>query len=239
MKDADLPSVAVAARNLMELADYADLSTIMSNMNHRRSGYPFASTVDFATDADGHPIFCLTPLAMHTRNLAYNSRASLTVKMNGWGGLANARVTIFGDVHRLPPEYQAAANEVFKAKYEARKEDIDLEDRWGDYTFYRMNNVIDVYFVGGFGTLNWVDLKEYRDATPDKIVTPASGSSVLDTLSVRPRSRSNRRREARRHDATDRIGLDSPRLVFECASTTTRRLTTPPRVSLSRSRRRN
>lgn len=53
MKDRDLPSVAVAARNLMELADYADLSTIMSNMNHRRSGYPFASTVDFATDADG------------------------------------------------------------------------------------------------------------------------------------------------------------------------------------------
>ena len=65
MKDADLPSVAVAARNLMELADYADLSTIMSNMNHRRTGYPFASTVDFATDADGYPIFCLTPLAMH------------------------------------------------------------------------------------------------------------------------------------------------------------------------------
>ena len=85
--------------------------------------------------------------------------------------MANARVTIFGDVQRLP-EYQAAANEVFKAKYEARKEDIDLEDRWGDYTFYRMNNAIDAYFVGGFGTLNWVDLKEYRDATPDKIVTP-------------------------------------------------------------------
>ena len=33
---------------------------------------------------------------------------------------------------------------------------MDLEDRWGDYTFYRMNKVIDVYFVGGFGTLNWV-----------------------------------------------------------------------------------
>ena len=183
MKDADLPSVAVAARNLMELADYADLSTIMSNMNHRRSGYPFASTVDFATDADGYPVFCLTPLAMHTRNLAYNSRASLTVKMNGWGGLANARVTIFGDVHRLPAEYQASANEIFKAKYAARKEASDLEDRWGDYTFYRMNNVIDVYFVGGFGTLNWVDLAEYRDAAPDKIVTPSAGHSVLDTLS--------------------------------------------------------
>ena len=62
----------------MELADYADLSTIMSNMNHRRTGYPFASTVDFATDADGPHDLLPAPLAF-TRNLAYDSRASLTV----------------------------------------------------------------------------------------------------------------------------------------------------------------
>jgi hypothetical protein len=34
-------------------------------------------------------------------------------------------VTVFGDVHRLPQEYQAAANEIFKAKYEARKAGAD------------------------------------------------------------------------------------------------------------------
>jgi hypothetical protein len=44
---------SVLCRYFTELADYADLSTIMSDMNHRRAGYPFASTVDFATDADG------------------------------------------------------------------------------------------------------------------------------------------------------------------------------------------
>jgi hypothetical protein len=37
--------------------------------------------------------------------------------------------------------------------------------------------------VGGFGTLNWVDMNDYRNATPDKIVTPGVGHSVLDTLS--------------------------------------------------------
>jgi hypothetical protein len=45
-----------------------------------------------------------------------------------------------------------------------------------------MNNVIDVYFVGGFGTLNWVNLKEYKEATPDKIVTPSDDGSVLFVL---------------------------------------------------------
>jgi hypothetical protein len=33
--------------------------------------------------------------------------------MPGWTGLANARVTIFGDVHKLPgPELQEQAQEV-------------------------------------------------------------------------------------------------------------------------------
>ena len=183
-KDRNLPSMATAARNLMELADYGDLSTTMSDMHHRRAGYPFGSTVDFATDATGHPIFCLAPLAIHTRNIAADSRCSLTVKMSGWGGLANARVTIFGDVQKLPSaEYQTAANEIFKAKYHARKEAIDMEDRWGDYTFYRMNRIVDVYFVGGFGTLNWIKLDEYMNTSPDTIVTSQNGRSVTETLS--------------------------------------------------------
>lgn len=182
-KDSKLPSMATAARNLMEIADYGDLSTTMSDMHHRRAGYPFGSTVDFATDATGHPIFCLAPLAIHTRNIAADGRCSLTVKMSGWGGLANARVTIFGDVERLPQgEYQQAANEIFKAKYHARKEAIDMEDRWGDYTFYRMNRLVDVYFVGGFGSLNWIKLDEYRNTSPDKIVTAQRGRSVTETL---------------------------------------------------------
>jgi hypothetical protein len=80
-------------------------------------------------------------------------------------------------------EYQSAANEIFKAKYHGRKESKDMEDRWGDYTFYRMNRIIDVYFVGGFGTLNWIKLDEYRDTSPDKIVTSQNGRPVTETLS--------------------------------------------------------
>lgn len=75
-------------------------------MHHRRAGYPFGTLVDFATDGAGMPIFCLSPLAIHARNLIEDSRCSLVVQMPGWTGLANARVTIFGDTYRLPPEMQ-------------------------------------------------------------------------------------------------------------------------------------
>lgn len=33
-----------------------------------------------------------------------------------------------------------------------------------------MDRILDIYFVGGFGTVQWVDTKEYAKAQPDKIV---------------------------------------------------------------------
>ena len=71
-----------------------------------------AAVVDFAVDGAGQPIFCLSPLAIHTRNISEDARCSMVVQLPGWTSLANARVTIFGDVYQLPPEMQATAREV-------------------------------------------------------------------------------------------------------------------------------
>lgn len=62
--------------------------------------------MDFASDGAGYPVFCLSPLAIHSRNLIEEPRCSLVVQMPGWTGLANARVTIFGDVYQLPADLQ-------------------------------------------------------------------------------------------------------------------------------------
>ena len=102
----------------VELAQYAHLCTIMSNMHHRRSGYPFGTIVDFASDGAGCPLFCLSPLAIHTRNIMEDPRCSLVVQMPGWTGMANARVTIFGDVYQLPPDMHEAAREVHLYKHD-------------------------------------------------------------------------------------------------------------------------
>ena len=62
----------------------------MSNMHHRRAGYPFGTLVDFAADEAGYPIFCLSPLAIHTRNIMEDPRCSLVVQMPGWTGALGA-----------------------------------------------------------------------------------------------------------------------------------------------------
>ncbi|KAK9909774.1 hypothetical protein WJX75_007283 [Coccomyxa subellipsoidea] len=167
----DLPPPPLAVRNLVQQAQFAHLCTVMSGMHHRRAGYPFGTLVDFAADEAGYPIFCLSPLAIHTRNIMEDPRCSLVVQMPGWTGLANARVTIFGDVYQLPQHLQEPARDIFLHKQATEK-----KNRWvsGNFMFFRMHHISDIYFVGGFGTVQWVDVGEYVSAKPDEIVTSDS-----------------------------------------------------------------
>ncbi|KAK3035549.1 hypothetical protein RJ639_034754 [Escallonia herrerae] len=159
-----LPRPALAVRNLMEQARFAHLCTVMSRMHHRREGYPFGSLVDFAADPMGHPIFSFSPLAIHTRNLLADPRCTLVVQIPGWSSLSNARVTIFGDVFPLTEDQQEWAHKQYIAKHHQGP-----SQQWGNFYYFRMQNISDIYFIGGFGTVAWVDIKEYETIRPDKI----------------------------------------------------------------------
>lgn len=143
----------------------------MSTMNHRRAGYPFGTIVDFAADGAGCPIFALSPLAIQTRNIMEDPRCSLVMQMPGWGGLANARVTMFGDVYKLPKELQSTAGDIFQSKMStAATVEEDTRFVSGNAEYFRMDRILDIYFVGGFGTVQWVDPQEFMSSQPDKVV---------------------------------------------------------------------
>ncbi|KAG5008736.1 hypothetical protein JHK82_017306 [Glycine max] len=173
-----LPRPALAVRNLMEQARFAHLCTVMSRMHHRREGYPFGSLVDFAPDSTGHPIFSFSPLAIHTRNLLADPRCTLVVQIPGWSGLSNARVTIFGDVYPLPEDQQEWAHKQYIAKHQQGP-----SQQWGNFYYFRMQNIRDIYFIGGFGTVAWVDVKEYETLQPDKIAVDG-GEQYLKELNA-------------------------------------------------------
>lgn len=175
----DLPPPALAVRNLMEQARFAHLCTVMSRKNHRRAGYPFGSLVDFAADTLGHPIFSLSPLALHTRNILEDSRCTLVVQIPGWSGLSNARVTIFGDVFPVPVDKQEWARQLFIPKHHQW-----ASQQWGNFYYYRMETISDVYFIGGFGTVQWIDVGEYEDVRPDKIAADGGEQSLKELNAI-------------------------------------------------------
>nr|XP_043624596.1 uncharacterized protein LOC122596137 [Erigeron canadensis] len=174
----DLPKPALAVRNLMEQARFAHLSTVMSRMHQRSEGYPFGSLVDFAPDPMGHPIFSFSQLGIHTRNLLANPRCTLVVQIPGWSGLSNARVTIFGDVYPLAEDEQEWAHKQYIAKHQQAP-----SQQWGNFYYFRMHNISDIYFIGGFGTVAWVNVKEYESLKPDDIAVNG-GEQNLKELNV-------------------------------------------------------
>jgi putative heme iron utilization protein len=59
---------------------------------------------------------------------------------------------------------RAASRELYLARYANSKYWVDFED----FSFYRMD-VMDVYYVGGFGVMGWVSASEYNRSQPDPL----------------------------------------------------------------------
>lgn len=181
----DLPSSEVAVRNLMEYAKFAHMSTVMSKAQHRRAGYPFGSIVEFAVDAEGSPVFAMSSLAIHTRNVLANPRCAIQIHAPGWTGLNNARVTLFGDVYPVTEESKKDANELFASKRRRMKPRTEQTNEkrspqdsstipLANTRYFVMGKIVDVLFVGGYGTVTWITPEQYAAAEPDFILQDLS-----------------------------------------------------------------
>jgi heme iron utilization protein len=91
------PTHAERARTLVAQISTGTLCTLALEPE----GYPYGSFVTVAFD-NGNPIFLISGLAEHTKNLERDPRASLLVAEGGSADpLANGRVTILGPCTRV------------------------------------------------------------------------------------------------------------------------------------------
>ena len=162
------PSYAERARTLLYLGRIGSLST----QSLKQAGFPFGSVMPYGLDHNGRPIFLISTMAMHTQNLRANPRASLLVAQFDAEAdpLGASRVTLVGEVTVLAGPEVAEARTLYLARYENSKYWVDFED----FSFYRMN-VVDVYYVGGFGVMGWVTAAEYDQAQVDPLADVAAG----------------------------------------------------------------
>jgi heme iron utilization protein len=156
------PSFAERARTLMYLGRIGSLSTI----SRKQPGFPFGSVMPYGLDEQGRPVFLISTMAMHTQNLQADSRASLLVTQEDGSGdpLGASRVTLVGNVQRIAEPEVAEARKLYLERYANSKYWVDFED----FSFYRME-VVDVYYVGGFGVMGWVAASDYVLSRPDPL----------------------------------------------------------------------
>jgi putative heme iron utilization protein len=130
------------AQGLIEGATSAALATLAA------SGAPFASYVVTAPDIDLSPLLLLSRLAVHTKNLARDDRASLLfVREPGPGeeSMTAARLTLTGRAHR---HENADAMRLFLA----RQPDARRYAGFGDFSLYRFEADAG-HLVAGFGRI--------------------------------------------------------------------------------------
>jgi heme iron utilization protein len=156
------PTFAERARTLVYLGRIGSLSTL----SRKLPGFPFGSVMPYGLDDNGRPIFLISTMAMHTQNLQADPRASLLVTQEDAGSepLGASRITLVGNVLLLPDTEVAEAREIYLARHANSKQWVDFED----FSFYRMD-VVDVYYVGGFGVMGWVSASDYDHSQPDPL----------------------------------------------------------------------
>ena len=160
------PSYAERARTLVHLGRIGSLSTL----SQKRAGWPFGSVMPYGLDQLGHPSFLISTMAMHTQNILGDSRASLLVTQPDASGdpLGAGRVTLMGKTSTVPEEELKQVRDLYLARYENARYWVDFKD----FAFYRME-VVDVYYVGGFGVMGWVGADEYARGEADPLADAA------------------------------------------------------------------
>jgi putative heme iron utilization protein len=161
------PTFAERARTLVYLSRMGSLSTL----SRKQPGFPFGSVMPYGLDEHGRPIFLISTMAMHTQNMLADPRASLLVTQRDTDGepLGASRVTLVGNVLQVPKTELAEARKLYLERHANSKYWVDFED----FSFYRMN-VVDVYFVGGFGVMGWVSDSEYERSQTDPLADSMS-----------------------------------------------------------------
>jgi putative heme iron utilization protein len=126
----------------------------------------------FALDPAGRPIFLISSMAMHTQNLTADPRCSLFVAQASTEGdpLGSARATLMGPAEKVEGHDLASVRETYLARHENSRYWADF----ADFSFFRLQP-IDLYYVGGFGVMGWVEAKEYAHAAADPLAEAAPG----------------------------------------------------------------
>jgi heme iron utilization protein len=134
---------------------------VLSTHSEAQPGYPFGSLVPYCLDRSGHPLFLLSHLAQHTRNLLANPRCAFTLYEATREDLQQSlRLTCVAQCHPMAPDASAEV-ERYLRYYPASR------PYWEQLNFqlFRLEP-LRFHLNGGFATARWAATGEILLANP-------------------------------------------------------------------------
>jgi len=147
---------------------------------------------------------------MHTQNLKAQPRCSLFIAQVGADGdpLGAARATLVGQAEPVISEDLASVREAYLASHENSRYWVDF----ADFSFFRLQP-IDIYYVGGFGVMGWVQATDYEVSAADPLAAAAPGILAhmnmdhVDAMILLARSHSGIEATEATMTSVDRLGF--------------------------------
>jgi len=150
--------------DVRSLVQYNHGFAVMSTNSKANPGFPGGSVVGFAPDSDGRPVFIFSGMSTHTQDLLADPRCSVTIASKEFKGAADGRVNLMGKVTLVPKEEKEAMKEVYLAKHPGA-----FWVNFGDFNWFKMDEITDIRFVGGFARAGSITPEEYDNAKPDMV----------------------------------------------------------------------
>jgi hypothetical protein len=137
-------------RKLIRGVRIATLATLDSD-----NGHPYASLIAVATAIDASPVFLISDLAVHTRNIRRDPRISMLFAADSDRGkdpLNAGRVSVMGTA-------AVTGSGEMRDRFLARHPEAALYADFTDFSFYAMA-ITHAHYVGGFGRIASVEAKD-------------------------------------------------------------------------------
>ena len=144
-------SNALAARQLLRSQHHGVLSTLSLKLE----GYPFGSVVDYVADHEARPVFLISTLAEHTKNIGKDPRVSLAVYDATSTVQSSPRLTLTGLAHQVDEHHF----EQQKARY-LRYFPESVQYLALDFSFYTIDP-LQLRYIGGVGAAHWLSAPTY------------------------------------------------------------------------------
>ena len=173
MNQAKLKSIKHAHRLLRQTHQ-----GVLSTHSKANEGFPFGSVSTFISNHVGEPIFYISDLAQHTKNINYQAKMCFTVFHNNTDTAslksdpnAEARLSLLGQAQIVEPS--ASCYDAIRSRFYALHPKSQAYQKTHDFAFYKMS-IERARFIGGFGDIHWFSKEQWQISSPEWAETEIS-----------------------------------------------------------------
>jgi len=165
----DLPSNKIkdAFDVISQKEGYCFMATISKDKSIEN--YPFGSVTGYALNENGVPIFALSKMSRHTKNIYENTAVSMVIlEKNKIENVFQKRVVITGNIKKIN-------DDIVDYEYIPSDKTIQLKDQYTKYhpnslwidfpdvSMYILDEIKDIYYISGPGKTVKINPNEYNN----------------------------------------------------------------------------